>query len=217
MRVQVRQLAKSFSSRPVFQGLNFVLGEGEMVLVLGPNGSGKSTLLRLIAGLTEPSSGEVRLHLREGQIGYMGHRPSVYPDLSGWENLRFWSRLYRLRDGDKRRGAVLQRLGLSQVMLEPARHYSRGMLQRLSLARLLILDPLLCLLDEPETGLDSESQDLLRREMVHRRKAGATILWVSHNPGQVRQLADKELSLRGGWGRLHSLASLSPDQKQGAL
>ncbi len=217
MRVQVRQLAKSFNSRPVFQGLNFVLGEGEMVLVFGPNGSGKSTLLRLIAGLTEPSSGEVRLDLREGQLGYMGHRPSVYPDLSGWENLRFWSRLYRLRDGDKRRGAVLQRLGLSQVMLEPARHYSRGMLQRLSLARLLILDPLLCLLDEPETGLDSESQDLLRREMVQRRKAGATILWVSHNPGQVRQLADKELALQGGSGRLQSLASLSPDQKQGAL
>jgi heme exporter protein A len=210
MYVAVRELAKRFESRRVFQGLDFAVGPGELVLVLGPNGSGKSTLLRLIAGLAEPSAGEVVREPESARIGYMGHRPSVYPDLSGWENLRFWSRLYRLPDAEARQRSVLQGTGLAPVMLEPARHYSRGMLQRLSLARILLIEPPLCLLDEPETGLDLESQDLLRREMAKRRDAGATVLWVSHNPDQVRYMADRELMLQQGCGQLSRPAKPEP-------
>jgi heme exporter protein A len=213
MRVAVRELAKWFDSRRVFQGLDFAVGPGELVLLLGPNGSGKSTLLRLIAGLAEPSSGEVVCEPEPSRIGYMGHRPSVYPDLSGWENLRFWARLYRLRDGEERQRSVLERTGLAPVMLEPARHYSRGMLQRLSLARILLIEPPLCLLDEPETGLDLESQEMLRLEMADRREAGATIFWVSHSPDQVRRLADRELLLKQGCGRLTGTAGSRPPSK----
>lgn len=215
MRVAVRELAKWFDSRRVFQGLDFAVGPGELVLLLGPNGSGKSTLLRLIAGLAEPSSGEVVCEPEPNRIGYMGHRPSIYPDLSGWENLRFWSRLYRLRDAEERQRSVLQRIGLAPVMLEPARHYSRGMLQRLSLGRILLLEPPLCLLDEPETGLDLESQEVLRREMADLRDAGATIFWVSHSPDQVRELADRELVLQQGCGRLSGPASSRPIREGG--
>ncbi len=201
MLVEVKHLSKFFGTKLVFRNLGFSAGRGEIVLVLGSNGSGKSTLLRILAGLLHPSSGSASVSTGPGEIGYMGHQTCVYPGWSAWENISFWSKLYR-RSWDKEgMEEILKRLGLHRTRHELVTSFSRGMTQRLNLARVLTIDPWLYLLDEPSTGLDMASQEVLHEKMLELRDKGRTLVWVSHQPEADRAYADKVLHLQGksGW------------------
>ncbi|MGM0423762.1 MAG: heme ABC exporter ATP-binding protein CcmA [Thermodesulfobacteriota bacterium] len=200
--LQARGLGKAYGPRLVFRDLDFELFAGELILVLGANGSGKSTLLQLACGLLKPSKGSIELELDPSEVGYMGHSTFVYSGLSALENLRFWSRLYRLGGREQDLQQILRRVGLGQYRHEPAANFSRGMAQRLSLARVLLISPRLFLLDEPATGLDQDSQQILRQEILQAREKGAAALWVSHNPHLDLDLASGTLCLQGKSGYL---------------
>ncbi|MGH2525079.1 MAG: heme ABC exporter ATP-binding protein CcmA, partial [Anaerolineales bacterium] len=161
-----RALVKKFGFQTVLRGLDLEIAEGEFVAVLGPNGAGKTTLLRILAGLSRPTFGEVsvggyRLPQQAGavrrRLGVVSHQPLLYADLSAEENLRFYARLYGLRDSSARIARVLTLVGLSVRRRDLVRTFSRGMQQRLAIARAILHDPEVMLFDEPHTGLDPEA------------------------------------------------------------
>ena len=155
--IRVQGLAKRFGDRRVFAGVDLDLDDG-LLLVTGANGSGKTTLLRILARLAAPSSGTLELPARE-QIGYLGHSPNVYRELTALENLTLFARLYRVER--ERVGMLLERFGLWEVRNERVSRFSRGMQQRLGLCRALLHDPALLVLDEPTNALDAEGLELL--------------------------------------------------------
>jgi heme ABC exporter ATP-binding subunit CcmA len=158
--IAARGLAKRYGDRRVFAGIDLELAAGEFLLVTGPNGSGKTTLLRVLAGLAAPSAGELRLPLRH-TVGYLGHEPLVYRELSPLENLTLFGRLYRIHERAERVGMLLERFGLWEVRHERVSTFSRGMQQRLGLCRVLLHEPSLLLLDEPYNALDAQGAALL--------------------------------------------------------
>jgi heme exporter protein A len=155
--IRVQGLAKRFGDRRVLRGVDLELAEG-LLLVTGPNGSGKTTLLRILARLAAPSAGVVELPARE-TIGYLGHSPNVYRELTALENLMLFARLYRVER--ERVGMLLERFGLWEVRNERVSTFSRGMQQRLGLCRALLHDPALLVLDEPTNALDADGLELL--------------------------------------------------------
>src|SRR5204862_1327917 len=161
-------LGKRYGAKRVLHGLDFELEQGGFLLVTGPNGSGKTTLLRLCAGLAAPTSGELEVGVERGRLGYLGHEPLVYRELTALENLDLYGRLYRVPDRRERTGMLLERFGLWDVRHARAGSFSRGMLQRLALCRTLLHEPSLLLLDEPYSGLDDEGEQLLDRELTER-------------------------------------------------
>ncbi|BDV00981.1 ABC transporter ATP-binding protein [Thermodesulfomicrobium sp. WS] len=196
-------LAHGYGDRWVFQGVGVRVCAGEVLLVVGPNGAGKSTLLALLAGLMAPRHGVVHSQVGPEAMAMMGHGTYVYGSLTALENLRFWARLYGLPADESTLEAVLGRVGLAQWAMEPAGTFSRGMAQRLSLARVILLAPRLVFLDEPATGLDMASVALLHREIQSLRQSGAAVVWVSHDVARDLPLATSVLHLRGG--RVHYL------------
>jgi heme exporter protein A len=188
--VSTTDLAKFFGTRLVFRSVELSIRTGELLLLAGDNGSGKSTLLKILAGLLEPTHGRVIRALEPGETALMGHETFIYPQLSAWENLRFWNRLHGSPREKAELESLLSRVGLADVMQEKAAHFSRGMAQRLSLARVLALRPRLLLLDEPATGLDKASQRILREEVQRVRTEGSAVVWVSHSPERDRDIAD---------------------------
>jgi heme exporter protein A len=187
-----RNLSKSFGSRRVFSRISLELPAGAFLLVTGPNGSGKTTLLRVLAGLAAPTAGELELPER-GRIGYLGHEPLVYRDLTPLENLALFARLYRVPDGRERVGMLLERFGLWDVRAERVASFSRGMQQRLGLCRVLLHNPELLLFDEPFNALDAEAAALLDRTLAE-ELAGRTIVVATHDPERVEGLATQRLA-----------------------
>src|SRR2546426_6614617 len=159
-----RNLSKRFGDKRVFARIDVSLGRGGFLLVTGPNGSGKTTLLRVLAGLAAPSGGEVE-RPRRGLIGYLGHDPLVYRELTPLENLALFGRLHRVPEHRERTGMLLERFGLWDARNQRVSGYSRGMTQRLALCRALLHDPQLVVLDEPYTALDDEGAGVLDREL----------------------------------------------------
>ena len=140
-----------------------------------------------------------RQYVAEGeQVGYLGHRTCIYPELSGLENLFFWARLHVLKPGRAALLELMERLGLLPFADERAGIYSRGMAQRLNLARVLLFRPALLLLDEPATGLDARSRQTLEEEIARAGKAGAGIVWISHRPEEDAAMADEVALLENG-------------------
>ena len=206
--VETRQLTKVYGRQRALGsaagGIDLTLRAGEITALLGPNGAGKSTLIGILATLTSPSSGEVRYGGREldeelrGTIGVIAHESLCYADLSGRENLEFFARLYQVAEPKKRAAEMLARVGLEQAAGRPARTYSRGMLQRLAVARALIHRPKLLLADEPFTGLDRSGVELLGQLLVEERQAGALVVVVTHDFDAVAQLVDRVVVLHRG-------------------
>jgi heme exporter protein A len=191
--IRARELSKRFGDKRVLDGLDLDVPRGGFVLVTGRNGSGKTTLLRLCAGLAAPTGGEIAVDAPRGSIGFLGHEPLLYRELTALENLDLYGRLYRLPERRERSGAMLERFGLWRARNEQAGTFSRGMLQRLALCRTFLHDPDLLLLDEPFDGLDAEGADLLHQELVGR--AGCTALVATHDPDALAQRATSRLSL----------------------
>lgn len=186
-----------YGSRLVFRDVSCTLEAGEVLLVAGPNGAGKSTLLKVMAGLTSPGSGRVKRFVPEREMAFMGHQTFVYQELTALGNLEFWNTVYGCGRDTEDLLALLTRVALRGFALERAGTFSRGMAQRLSLARVLLTSPRLVFLDEPSTGLDGDSQALLRRELHAARERGAGIVWISHDLERDQSFADTVLHLSG--------------------
>src|SRR5438067_646630 len=163
--VRARELSKRFGDKRVLEGVTFDLPPGGFLLVTGPNGSGKTTLLRLCAGLYAPTRGTLDVVADRARIGFVGHDPLVYRELTALENLDLYGRLYRVPERRERIGMLLERFGLWRARGERAGSYSRGMLQRLALCRALLHSPDLLILDEPFNALDADGAQLLDREL----------------------------------------------------
>ncbi|MCP4037531.1 MAG: ABC transporter ATP-binding protein, partial [bacterium] len=180
---------------------------GTIHAILGPNGAGKTTLLRILAGLSHPTAGEVEIdvdgeakkpkHARAA-LGYVGHATLLYPELSARENLLFTARLYGLGDGEARAAQLLEDEGLSDVADLRAGTFSRGMAQRLSIARARIHDPKVVLLDEPFTGLDRRSADRLAEHLTGLRAEGRALVLITHDAAMAARLAERAEILIAG-------------------
>ena len=149
-------LAKRYGDKKVLSRLSFSLQTGAFLLVTGPNGAGKSTLLRMCAGLASPTSGRLEVAVEREELGYLGHEPLVYRELTAHENLALFARLYRVPQRDQRIRELLERFGMWKERDNRVSTYSRGMTQRVALCRVLLHRPRLLVLDEPYTALDAQ-------------------------------------------------------------
>ena len=191
-------VAKFYGDRLVFKGLDLDVLPGRTLMVVGANGAGKSTLLRVMAGLSNPSSGSVRTTLERREMAYLGHQTFLYAEATAMENLRFWTGLYGLGLDETALKDALERVGLKKFAEERAGHFSRGMAQRLNLARVFCIAPKLLFLDEPDTGLDEASKSVLHQEIIRARQGGRTVVWVSHHLERDLPKADDVLHLDRG-------------------
>ena len=193
--LELQGVAKAFGPRLLFRRIDLALMPGTLSLLAGANGAGKSTLMRVMAGLSKPDSGTVLRRVPDGKLGYMAHATFLYPGLDAEENLLFWARAAGLDRAGERVKKALETVGLLKHAHERAGIFSRGMAQRLNLARLLLAEPSLILLDEPATGLDVSSRTMLMELMLKARSEGAAILWISHDTAGDSPHADRVLTL----------------------
>ena len=215
--VDVKNLAKQFGRRTVLSGIEFSLDKGDFFLILGPNGAGKTTLLRILATLLSPSSGEVVIdgfnltnestEIRK-RIGFLSHSHLLYRDLTTYKNLRFYGEMYGVADLDARIDELLDRVELNHRRFDVVRSFSRGMLQRLSIARAILHKPEIIFLDEPQTGLDSHAVDILDG-FIDELKSDHTFVMVTHNAERGLNLANKAMILSSG--KMAYLSEGKPD------
>jgi heme exporter protein A len=189
------RLEKRYGLRPVLRDVTFEVARGGALLVTGPNGAGKSTLLRLIAGLAAPSRGSLEIQVERRKIGFLGHEPLLYRELTALENLDLYGRLYRVPERRERIGMLLERFGLWEARRQRVTSYSRGMTQRLALCRALLHEPELVVLDEPHASLDDEGLALLDAELDALSAAGATLVVATHDPERVAALTTDRMTL----------------------
>jgi heme exporter protein A len=205
--IHVRALEKWYGAHPALRGVDFSVAPGERVTLFGPNGAGKTTLLKLLTGAARPTRGEVRVagadpaDAESGarrRIGLLSHQSFLYPGLTAAENLDFYARLYGLDDRRARVAAALAEVELQARAGDRVRTFSRGMEQRVALARTLLHEPEVVLLDEPYTGLDPHASALLHRTLERLRDGRRTVLLVTHNLSQGLELADRVVVQVGG-------------------
>lgn len=204
--IDAQGLERRFGALVALSGVNLSVAAGELLLIVGPNGAGKSTLLRILAGLASPTRGRVRvgeldLHADpagRGAIGFLSHQTLVYDDLTARENLRFAAALHGLDGAEARVQRALDAVGLTDRADVRAGTFSRGMSQRLAIARATLHGPPVLLLDEPFTGLDTPAADALRQRLVAEREQGRTLVCVTHEPAEVWEIATRVVVLRNG-------------------
>jgi heme exporter protein A len=192
--IRARNVGKRYGEKSALHGVELDLPRGGFLVVTGPNGSGKTTLLRLCAGLAAPTEGKLEVGVERAQLGFLGHEPLVYRELSALENLDLYGRLYRVAERRERIGMLLERFHLWDARHERVASYSRGMTQRLALCRTLLHEPALLVLDEPYSALDEAGAALLDaelRELARER----TLLVSTHEPARIEPLATARLEL----------------------
>jgi len=192
--IRARGLERRYGEKRVLAGLDLALPRGGFLLVTGPNGSGKTTLLRLCAGLMVPTGGQLEVSAPRARIGFLGHEALVYRELTALENLDLYGRLYHVPERRERTGMLLERFGLWKARNERAESFSRGMLQRLALCRVLLHDPELLVLDEPYSALDEPGTSLLDGQLAELRPR-RTFLVATHDPARLAPLASAHLRL----------------------
>ena len=219
--IQVRKLTKSFGHQVALRGVDLRVDEGEFLTLFGPNGAGKTTLIRIVASLARPTSGAVHVQgedlgkaatsLRRN-IGLISHSPLLYGDLTPDENLRFFAKMYDLAEPAQRIDEVLEQVGLSARRRDPVRTFSRGMVQRLTIARAILHDPAIMLLDEPYTGLDLQAADMLRAVLQDLAASNRTVILTTHNLEQGLEMCDRAAILNRGrvaWEGMRSAIDLA--------
>ena len=201
--IVLQDLVKFFGRFAALRGISQSFVRGKLYVVVGDNGAGKSTLLRVVAGLMEPSQGSVTLlgssKVRDvaHRIGYMGHAPLLYDELNGMENLRYFAGLYGIADDAVCR-AAMQQVGLDPELERRVGQYSQGMRQRLSLARAVLHDPELMLLDEPFSNVDVRSARDMAAILGRVRDQGKTIFVVTHQAPLMEPVADEFVQMAAG-------------------
>ena len=198
--VSVTNLIKQFGRFAALRGVSAEFSGGKLYAILGDNGAGKTTLLRTLAGLNRPSSGRISILGSElgsdtfhdicGQVGYMAHPSLLYDEMSGMENLAYFARLYGITSSE-RCAEVIRAVGLDPELARPVGQYSQGMRQRMSLARALLNDPKILLLDEPFSNVDLNSAGEMVRLLARTRDAGKTVFIVTHQAALLEGAADE--------------------------
>lgn len=207
--IEARAISKTYGYTFALRKLDLSVTRGECVALLGANGSGKSTLLRLLTGLSRPTAGTLTIggweipreaNAMRAQLGVVSHKPLLYDNLTARENLRFFARMYNLPsdDAEQRIAALLERVGLARRANDLLRTYSRGMQQRLSIARALLHNPDILLLDEPHTGLDRDGSTLLDTILQEAHADKRTILIATHELERAATLATRIVILARG-------------------
>jgi heme ABC exporter ATP-binding subunit CcmA len=201
--VSVSNLIKQFGRFAALRGVSADFASGELYAILGDNGAGKTTLLRMLAGLTQPTLGKISIlgsnNIRSvcEQIGYMAHPSLLYDEMTGMENLRYFARLYGIED-DQRCAAVISSVKLDPALARPVGQYSQGMRQRMSLARALLNDPKILLLDEPFSNVDMRSAREMVSLLTQMRDAGKTVFVVTHQAALLEGAADEFVKMEAG-------------------
>jgi heme ABC exporter ATP-binding subunit CcmA len=194
--ITVSNLIKQFGRFAALRGVTAEFSGGKLYAILGNNGAGKTTLLRTLAGLSQPSSGEVailgvkKVHDICQQVGYMAHPSLLYDEMSGMENLEYFARLYGIT-GSTRCAEVIRSVGLDPDLVRPVGQYSQGMRQRMSLARALLNDPKILLLDEPFSNVDVHSATEMVQLLARTRDRGTTVFVVTHQASLLEHAADE--------------------------
>jgi len=189
-------ITKRFEGIRAVSNVNLKVFPGDFLTIFGPNGAGKTTLLRIIASLTQPTVGHIEFsekNVNKGraQVGYVSHQSFLYNELTGFENLEFYGNLYDFREPRTRASEMLIKMGLEKVGPRLVREYSRGMKQRLTLARALLHAPSLLLLDEPYTGLDQHGSRLLTSILRNVKEEGSTVILITHNLREGLELCSR--------------------------
>jgi heme ABC exporter ATP-binding subunit CcmA len=215
-RIDLIGVSRHYGRRRALHDVTLGCQAGEIVALVGPNGAGKSTLLAIISTLLTPTAGQVRYGdhtastgraaLRR-RLGWLGHDLQLYPELTARENLRFFAALLDVSNGDKRANEALAAARLESRADDPVSSYSRGMRQRLALERALINDPRLVLLDEPFTGLDGISAELLRERLRALAARGCLVLFATHDFELAEGVLDRAAIMRDG--RLVAIAAVT--------
>lgn len=189
--LKVEKLAKSYKNRLLFKNVDFEILPHSIHLLQGNNGVGKSTLFKILVGIEEQDAGKIETELQLPEVGYLAHTSFLYPQLSALENLKFWHTMHTkqfLKDEEYMQ--ILEDIGLARFAHEQVQIFSRGMLQKLTIARLLAQKPKLFLLDEPSTGLDIHAKDFLIKQILKAKEEGSAIFWISHDVEKDRAFAD---------------------------
>lgn len=204
--IKAEALSYRLGSKEIIKPLDLEIAPGEFVTLLGPNGAGKSTLLKLLALVLKPSGGKLYINgqlcgennrLRKN-IGVISHQSFLYENLTPMENLEFYGRMYEVENLKRRCEEVLEAVGLEYVFNDPVRTFSRGMQQRLAIARAILHEPTLLLLDEPYTGLDQQAIAILNRVIAQWVEKKGTIFLVTHNYEKALELSHRVLILVRG-------------------
>ncbi len=194
--ITISNLIKQFGRFAALRGVTAEFSGGKLYAILGDNGAGKTTLLRTLAGLSQPSSGDVailgakKFHDVCQQVGYMAHPSLLYDEMSGMENLEYFARLYGIT-GSTRCAEVIRSVGLDPELVRPVGQYSQGMRQRMSLARALLNDPKILLLDEPFSNVDVHSATEMVQLLARTRDRGTTVFVVTHQASLLEGAADE--------------------------
>ena len=205
--IRIQKIVKAFGHRPVLRGISLHIKEGDFVTLMGANGAGKTTLLHLVANLSKPTAGDIFINdyrladaaseLRRF-IGMVSHKTLLYDDLTAEQNLRFYAQMYDVPQAADRIKTVLNQVGLLQRSSDPVRTYSRGMQQRLAIARAILHNPPILLLDEPDTGLDQHAADMLSDLLSAVDISQRTILMTTHNLERGLSLGNRVVILAKG-------------------
>ena len=205
--VEIQGLTKSFGPRTALRGIDLRVAAGNSVAIFGPNGAGKTTLIKILATILKPSSGNIRLDGRDIQknteeirrlVGVITHQTFLYSNLTAYENLDFYGRMFDVPHRRERIHEVLNIVGLPSRIHDRVGTLSRGMQQRISIARLLLSKPRIILLDEPETGLDQQATALLWNALRLEGEEQYTIIHTTHNLARGFETCDRMLILARG-------------------
>jgi heme exporter protein A len=217
--LELRDVSKYFGESAALKKLRFRVEPGESVLVYGPNGAGKTTLLRTLATIAKPTEGDVffaERNVREdptpakSATGFISHNTFLYGDLTGRENLRFTGRLFGLADLEKKIDTALEFFAVRDRAAEPVRELSRGLQQRMTLARAFLHNPDFLLLDEPFTGLDAVSTENLRALLARLPEQGKAVIFSTHDFAQGASIARRLVAMEKGFVRFDGPLSAAP-------
>lgn len=205
--IETKALVKTIGDKMILRGINLSIKKGETVAILGPNGAGKSTVLKILGGLIKPTSGEIKINgldLKKDsydskrKIGFLAHNSFLYDHLTPLENLKFFGKLYGVVNIEERAKKLIDEVGLSVFTHDPVQSFSRGMIQRIAIARAIIHEPEILLFDEPHTGLDQQAIKILNDVIIRMKQEGSTILMVTHDFGQAIETCDRFIIIKNG-------------------
>jgi heme exporter protein A len=205
--IEIKKLTKQADNKLILRGVDLSIKQGETVAILGPNGAGKSTLLKVLATLIKPTSGLVKIngldlkkdHIKVKKLfGYLPHSSLLYDHYTPLENLLFFGELYGVKDVENRARQLVKEVGLSFFINEPVKNFSRGMIQRIAIARAIIHEPKIMLLDEPHTGLDQGAITILNNVVLSMKEKGCTTLMVTHDFKQAAEICYRIIIVKNG-------------------